>query len=149
MNSGILYFGIPLISRQAARNWDVITRLFNNTLASIFNQSNGNFKVLVACHDIPTIDPSYKSKTEFLPVDAPIPVTNAERMSDKGKKKQALAKRLHELGGGYLMFLDADDLVHRELVSYVLSQQHPHGLKLLCTSGILVKTILNTFQSLV
>jgi hypothetical protein len=29
--------------------------------------------------------------------------------------------------GGYLMFLDADDLVHRELVSYVLSQQHPHG----------------------
>jgi hypothetical protein len=127
MNSEILYFGIPLISRKAAHNWDVVTRIFNSTLTSIFNQSNDNFRVLVGCCDVPTISPTFESKIEFITIDAPIPTTSAERMQDKGAKKQAIGRRLHELGGGYLMFMDADDLVHRELVSHVLRHQHPHG----------------------
>lgn len=127
MSRNTLYFGIPLISRGAAKDWNVTTQLFNNTLASIYNQSNDQFRVLVACHDIPRIEPQYAAKTEFLRVQRPIPKTSDEKMHDKAAKKIVLGHRLRSLGGGYLMFLDADDLVHRNLVNYALTQQHPHG----------------------
>lgn len=127
MNKDIIYIGIPLISREVARDWNNVTRLFNNTLASIYNQSCDNFKVLVACHEVPSIDPAFSHRTEFITVESPVPNTNWEMMLDKGVKKHAIARRLHELGGGYHMFMDADDLIHCELISYVLNQQHPHG----------------------
>lgn len=127
MSKETVYFGIPLISRSAAKNWSHVTQLFNNTLASIYNQSCDNFKVLVACHDIPAIDSAYEDKTEFIQVDSPIPTTPWEMMLDKGIKKHAVVQRLHALGGGYHMFMDADDLVHCDLVDYVLNQQQPNG----------------------
>lgn len=127
MSGNTVYFGIPLISRGAANSWDAATRLFNNTLASIYNQSNDQFRVLVACHDIPVIEPQYAIKTKFIQVQRPIPQTSDEKMQDKTAKKLVLGCHLRSLGGGYLMFLDADDLVHRDLVDYALTQQHPHG----------------------
>jgi len=60
-------------------------------------------------------------------LNSPIPITSDEKMVDKTIKKLAIGYQLRLHGGGYLMFLDTDNLVHCHLVEYVLDHQHPHG----------------------
>ncbi len=48
-------------------------------------------------------------------------------MRDKGLKQKTIANRLFELSVGYAMFVDADDLLNKNLVSFVENDQHPYG----------------------
>lgn len=131
----MIYFLIPLLSKKAARDWDTVSILFNRTLWSCYNQTDPDFKILVACHEIPALTKEYDDRVEFLQVseaDAPIPTTQHEKMVDKGYKTHTLAMRLRELGGGYAMLVDADDLVSSRLAAFV--KQHPNE------NGFYVKT---------
>ena len=51
----VVFFGIALKARATAKSWALVVRDFNRTLASIYNQSNPNFRVLVGCHEIPDL----------------------------------------------------------------------------------------------
>lgn len=62
----------------------------------------------------------------------PIPHSQEEKMIDKGYKTHTLAMRLRELGGGYAMMVDADDLVSCHLAEFI--NKHPHE------NGFYVKT---------
>lgn len=131
----MMYFLIPLMSKGAAKDWDTVSTLFNRTLWSCYNQTDPDFKVLVACHEIPELTHSYDRRVEFIQVnekDAPIPVTPKEKMVDKGYKTHTLAMRLRELGGGYAMMVDADDLVSNRIAAYI--NKHPNQ------NGFYVKT---------
>lgn len=108
-------------------NWDHTVRLLNNTLASIAQQTDSRVHCLVACHDIPPIDEAYQHFVTFLPVDMPIPATVMEMRADKGRKKMEIGVHLRKLGGGYLMFLDSDDLVHRDFAAHVLNTNAANG----------------------
>lgn len=131
----MIYFLIPLMSKKTAKDWDTVSMLFNRTLWSCYNQTDPDFKILVACHEMPALTKKYDERVEFLQVseeDAPIPTTQHEKMVDKGYKTHALAMRLRELGGGYAMMVDADDLVSNRLAAFV--KQHPNE------NGFYVKT---------
>ena len=123
----MFYFGIPLISKKAAVNWEQTVDLLNATLASIAQQSCDQFHCLIACHDIPPINKEFKKFVTFLQVDAPIPTGITEMRQDKGRKKRRLSAHFVEQGEGYLMFLDSDDLVHKDLVKYALETDNPNG----------------------
>jgi hypothetical protein len=132
-NSPTLYFGIPLISKDAAVDWEHTVALLNNTLSSIAQQTDKRVHVLIVCHDIPVVHKRFLPLITFLPLDLPIPTTVSEMRADKGRKKLEMGIHLRTLGGGYLMFLDSDDLVHKNLAAHVLNTQDPNGY--VVTSG--------------
>ncbi len=119
----MLYFGVPLRSKAASKDWNNVTRVFNRTLHSICNQTDRNFKVFVACHDIPILDKQYDNRVEFLISDTPIPTNSNEMLLDKGWKISMIAKRIRENGGGYVMLVDSDDIVSNRIAEYV--NAHP------------------------
>lgn len=36
----MIYFGIPLRSKETSNNWDKVTEFFNRTLWSVYNQTD-------------------------------------------------------------------------------------------------------------
>ena len=123
------------MSRKAANDWNMVSMLFNRTLWSCYNQTDPEFKILVACHEIPELTKNYDDRVEFIQVtekESPIPKTQQEKMIDKGYKTHTLAMRLRALGGGYAMMVDADDLVSCRIAKFV--KLHPDE------NGFYVKT---------
>lgn len=123
----MFFFNIPLKSRKVSKDWALVTRFFEQTLSSVFNQSNDSFRVFVACHDIPETRFNDDPRLTYVQVDFPPPLYKDEFVVDKHKKREVLAARLRAEGGGYAMDLDADDLVSRRLVAHVLNDANPYG----------------------
>ena len=112
-------FAIPLRSRATARDWSRVCQLLDHTLQSVLRQDDGDFAILLACHDVPDIPAIADPRVTLLQTDRPVPTNFAEQMKDKGQKKRICTAAFRKLGGGYLMFLDADDMVSRRLVRFV------------------------------
>lgn len=123
----MITFCIPLLSRQVSRDWEVVSELFNRTLWSCYNQTNSEFRVIVACHEIPELSKRYDSRLEFIQVDSPIPTSQHEKMIDKGYKTHTCALRLRSAGGGYAMLVDGDDLVSRRISQFVCDNPGQNG----------------------
>lgn len=121
------YFGIPLRSKAASNNWDKVTLFFNRTLWSVYNQTDPNFRIIVACHDVPELDHKFDERVEFISVDAPIPHTKEEMMLDKGHKVHTIGMKIREYGGGFTMIVDADDIQSNKLAHYVNSHPEANG----------------------
>lgn len=122
----IVTFAIPLKSSQVANDWDHTQRLLSRTLQSVFCQSDPRWRVLICGHDIPDLPEMADPRIEFIASEHPPPVGqlgNARR-SDAQRKRLIMGHRLRTLGGGYFMALDADDLVHRDLVATALATKH-------------------------
>jgi hypothetical protein len=109
--SDIATFGIPLISRRAARDWPMIERLFNATLASLYNQTDPNFRVIVASDGRPALTVAVDERLHFIDHPRPLPQDYQAACGDAGTKRWEIAAKHVELGGGNIMFVDADDLV--------------------------------------
>ncbi len=107
------FFGIPLIARRAARDWDRIGTLLDLTLGSLEAQSAGGFSVLLAGHDLP--EPA-RGRVQFIKADWPADAPDAAN-NDAGRKKKAIEEAVMARGGGLLMFVDADDWVDTGLVA--------------------------------
>ncbi|WP_174292432.1 glycosyltransferase [Sphingomonas bacterium] len=123
------YFGIPLIARAAAGDWQLVEHLFDLTLRSVMAQDDADFRVLLAGHDLPRAWSAVADDPRFtwLPADwAPEPPTAAN--DDGGRKKWLVRQRMRQAGGGLLMFLDADDWVARDLVRRAREQIGPQHL---------------------
>lgn len=118
----MIYFVIPLRSKAAAKNWERVTKDFNRTLRSCYNQTSPEFKILVACHDIPKVDFEYDKRVRFIQVDIPTPKNTKEMMYDKGYKMYTLMQNVRfEINGnrgGYILPIDADDLVSNKVAAF-------------------------------
>jgi len=118
-------FGILLRSQASAKDWSSTVRLFRNTVGSILRQTDPDFQVYVCCHEIPTIpeltDPRVQVVEAHWIADPSFPT------ADKRNKHMAIAQAWHASGGGYLMFVDAGDLVSRNLVAQVRSHRQGRG----------------------
>lgn len=123
----MIFFAIPLRSKYSSRNWDSVVNCFNNTLSSIYNQTSGNFKILVAGHDDPEISVFTDHRYEFFQVDYPSPLNFNEQMLDKYYKKRYLMKKIRDYGSGFVMFVDADDYVSNRLTSFIDNNEDSHG----------------------
>ncbi len=62
-------FGIALLPRVSAQNWNLVETLFGLTCASVAAQTDQQFRVLVAGHDRP----------RTLPDDSKWPKSSSER----------------------------------------------------------------------
>ncbi|MBB2969891.1 hypothetical protein [Mesorhizobium sp. RMAD-H1] len=111
-------FGVPLIAREAARDWGRVNDLLHLTLRSVLAQSDGDFRLILAGHDVPACwhqltggDPRFSFLQADWPLEKPSPAND-----DSGCKKWRIKEAVWREGGGLLMYLDADDLVGRKLV---------------------------------
>ncbi len=122
-----VFFSIPLMARQSAHDWSRVVHQLEATLGSIFRQTDPHFRVLVACHDIPELSTRFDERLEFLKVPYPPVETAAKGLADGGRKRARIARRIRQLGGGYVALADADDLVSNRLVAFVRDEGHPNG----------------------
>jgi len=121
----MLIFCIPLRSKEVSKDWNKVTSLFNRTLESVYNQTNENFKVFVACHQIPILSRAYDERVQFIEVKTEIPVTYLDMMDDKDSKIYTCQNAAREfllqkkLNDAYFMNVDSDDLISNKIADFV------------------------------
>jgi len=121
------YFCIPLKPKSRARDWEYTMKLFSHTLDSLLNQDDDNFSVIIAGHDRPDVPQMKDSRVVFHKVAFRKPKDGREGKQDQTNKMKFLAAMVGNKGGGYFMTVDSDDLVHREIVSYVRRHDNRTG----------------------
>ncbi|MFR1810084.1 MAG: hypothetical protein ACLSWP_00935 [Terrisporobacter sp.] len=128
----MIIFAIPFRARETTKNWEGCIKRLNNTIKSIFNQTDDEFKVIVACNDIPKLEKDYDNRLEFIKTDIAIPHSWIEMARDKFYKLTVIAVRIREIlleqdnpnNGIYVMPVDADDLLNCNIAKYV--KEHPN-----------------------
>lgn len=111
-------FIVPLMSRAVANDWPNIERLFGKTMQSLLNQNDPRFEIIVAGTDRPSTLPS-DLRVTWISVPAKQVSDWRGAINDAGCKRQVAAWEFARRGAGYLMFVDADDLVNRGIVRHV------------------------------
>lgn len=124
----MLIFCIPLRSKEVSKDWNKVSLLFNRTLESVYNQTNPNFKVFVACHQIPDLNKPYDDRVQFIIMNTKIPITYLDMMWDKDTKIYACQKAARnylieqKLEGCYFMNVDSDDLISNKIADFVANK---------------------------
>jgi hypothetical protein len=118
-----------LKSRVVSEEWDYDVWLLQRTLDSILAQTSASFVVAVVCHEIPRISHAEHAKVRFLSVDFPPPpfVEPFFLSLDKVFKLSVGAEWAIRNGCDYVMFNDADDLVHRRMSEFVETHSGANG----------------------
>lgn len=123
----MIVFAIPLRAKQTAKNWKEVEKNFWDTIRSIFNQKGGEYRVIVACNEIPEKnDVEYDERLEFIELDMPIPTEWIEMARDKFWKLTEIAVRIRAIlemqddpeKGIYVMPVDADDLLNCKIAEW-------------------------------
>ena len=123
-----IIFGIPLRSRRSSLNWSQVTKLLDMTLRSVLQQhGEHDFGVILACHEVPDLAVIHDPRVTVAKATFPPPASFSEQMVDEGRKRRLIGSTMRALGGGYLMMVDADDLVSNRIASFVCSDAGPHG----------------------
>ena len=131
MNSAALHplitFAIPLRRPNSVADRKRLNWTLSQTLRSIFNQTNPDFRVLVASCFRPDLPDFVDERLQILE-HAGFQAESWEAANlDAGMRRRALALRFADLGGEYLMLADHDDFISRRLVEHVSKDRHPHG----------------------
>lgn len=126
-DESIVTFCIPVLPKARAKDWDRVCLLFRQSLDSLERQTNPNLRVLVASHEPDELPRNDNLDMRFLEATWEVDDSTGQKLRDKRRKKALLYRELRGLGGGFAMQLDADDLVSRRLVEYVLDTDDPNG----------------------
>ncbi|MGH9674375.1 MAG: glycosyltransferase family A protein [Bryobacteraceae bacterium] len=123
----MLAFVVPLKSARLAQSWPLVGKLLTRTLRSVCAQTCPDWRVIVACHEIPDVEVD-DPRIEFLQVDfAPPGPEHDQRRGDKWKKQRAAVWRSRDYGAAHVMFLDSDDCVSNRLAAHVVAHPGAHG----------------------
>lgn len=137
----MIIFAIPFRSKQTTKNWGKSCKNLQNTLDSIFNQTDPEFRCILACTEKPELTKEYDNRLEIISLDVPVPTKWIEMARDKNWKLLVIAKRVREIlendlytpGGVYVMPVDGDDLLNCNIASYV--KRHPNENGFVSKSG--------------
>ncbi len=121
------FFCIPLMPKANAGDWSQVCRVFRQTLYSLEGQSNQNFKVLLAAQDLPDFFSDIDLDIVHVPAPWTVEDDKSHKLRDKRWKKSVLLRHVRQAGDGYVMMLDADDLVSNRLVEHALNDRNPNG----------------------
>ena len=118
-------FAIPFKARSASSDWEIAQRNLQRTVRSARAAAAHEGLVVVACHDEPDLPAA--ANVHVLPVTFAEPTSTQDAGRDKARKRRFIGAWLRETleAPVYVMFLDADDLVHRDVVGHALA--HGHG----------------------
>jgi len=122
----MLCFVMALKSPSASVNWTVVERLFEQTLTSVCNQDDPDFRVIVVCNQVPRLQRPAHHSVQFLVRDLPVPKIDAA-MSDKWTKIAHGLVIAADLRPDFVMLMDADDLVSRRLAGFVNRDKASNG----------------------
>lgn len=133
----MFYFIMALRARETTNNWERVIDDFNCTLKSVFKQTCPDFKVIVACNELPNLNEEYDDRIEIIVNDLEIPKNHLEMCRDRYWKMTICARRIWEenadtlrRGNGIFVFpIDADDLVSNKIVAYVKDHPNSNGFK--------------------
>lgn len=116
----MLYFGIPVAPLRFSHSPDRVCRLLRETVQSILAQEDPNFRVLIAAE--PSLPITFEDRrVERVDVAADPELTHGEW--DKRLRVTAIGAEVRARGGGWLMFVDADDLISRRISGFVNSHR--------------------------
>ncbi|MEO7221532.1 MAG: glycosyltransferase family A protein [Devosia sp.] len=122
-----LVFGISLASKQVSSDWARTTELLGHTLESLLAQTDPRFAVIICGHEKPELGALSDPRIRFIATDAKPPTDPRKYRTDKMRKRRLIGAALRELGGGYFFPLDADDLVHKDVVRHVRETDNKRG----------------------
>lgn len=117
----MIYYAIPLRAKQTSKNWGDVCTFLYKTLKSI-SLTGGEYKVVIACHDIPDFSLSeFDNRVSFIKVWHPVPTDKNGYMPDKTTKKNIARRKILESAkaGDLFMFIDADDVLARNFYEVI------------------------------
>ncbi|WP_299129884.1 FkbM family methyltransferase [uncultured Amaricoccus sp.] len=120
-------FAITLASSQTVPDWNHTERLLGQTLRSVLGQTDPDWTAVIAGHEMPDIPEMADDRIEFVAIHRRPPSDKSQFRGDKSAKRHVLGRRLAQMGGGYFMQLDADDLVRDDLVATLRGGDHVNG----------------------
>lgn len=140
-------FVIPFKPRAVSDNWEMAQEDLRRTIRSIRGTQSTEYLIVIACHDAP--DLREHSGIDLCLLTVPFAAdTVLQGHVDKARKRHFIGAWLREnlkADDVYVMFLDADDLVHRDIVGYVLSDDNRRsyvvekGYEYDCRTGIVAR----------
>lgn len=116
-------FCAPLMGRHIAEDWGVVSAGVAHMTASLIAQTNPNWTLLLTSQDRPDTLPD-DPRIQFLPFDAP--VTGMDKLIKVKYLVNALGPSM-EGRDGYLHALDADDILHPDLVAHICRDNNGQG----------------------
>lgn len=144
-NNPEIAFAISLKSKSVSRDWSKVEENLATTLRSIFNNTDQNFRIVIAGHEKPEIDELTHERVTWLPVtfEPPVPPLSGEKFTfDKKHKRRVIGAYLRKTGfSGYFMPIDADDWIHYRFVEFIRLQ--PITKAFVLNKGIMVNELLN------
>ena len=131
----MLCFIIALKSKSVSNDWQKVSRLFEASLHSAYNQIDPDLHILVVCHETPDLEKNYDERVELINVDFSPPalagLEGLDRskacMRDKWKKLSIGMIKAGELNPDFVMIMDADDLVSCKLSQYANAHLNSTG----------------------
>jgi len=119
---------IPLRAPETTSNWLAVSEICKRTLNSIFQSTSSNYSIVLVCHQAPG---GLKNDQTLSVVEMrlPIPTDQEGYKSDKFKKIVEGAKILRKEKFDYIMILDADDLIHRRLIEWIVEKPLCNGYR--------------------
>ena len=116
-------FLILFASRQVRTNWSTACKYLEQTILSIRNSANQNYRVIVAGNEEPELEKGFDGKVHFLSVNDQFPShldARAAQRSDKlAKIGAAWTHAKSKWRPKYVMKLDADDFISSRLVGWL------------------------------
>lgn len=130
-------FVIPFKPKRNSKDWEKDSYYLSATIHSILHQTNHNFKIYVVLHDLPdriiehpqlsyiTFPSAYvdfdniKDGQEQLKNNSWYSQKDIEYIFDQGRKQMFGASLAKQSGCEFVMCIDADDIVCKDLVDYI------------------------------
>lgn len=119
-------FGITIPSSSIG-NWQHTCAMLNLTLTSALAQTDPRCSVIIGGHEKPDMEIMQDKRIQFIKSDRRVSKDKNDKNKDNIHKRDLILKRHCEEGAGYFMPLDADDLVHNDLVKYILNDDNKLG----------------------
>jgi hypothetical protein len=128
-------FVIPIASARVIGDWNLGCKYLQQTLASIFNSTNGNFRVVVAGHEKPDfslpVDPRFKFLSLSHPISKKELITYDDKVRDKLIKVDAAWNYAKETWDpDYVMQVDWDDFISSRLVEWLIKSENNPGYRI-------------------
>lgn len=139
----MVIFAIPLRAKCMTKNWHKCCKRTKRTVDSIYQNTNRNFKIILCGDDKPDflLENYYDTRVEFIECKLEKPETWLEIARNKYWKLLRICVRVREYllesqypeKGIYVMPVDDDDLLHRDLVEYI--EKYPNENGFVITNG--------------
>jgi hypothetical protein len=115
-----IFFSIPFGAYRSPDQWSAACSALRLSLQSVFDQTYPNVMALVCGHDRPDIPELSDSRVAFFQSPFPRPDSLDRASYDKDRNRIVTADYVRRQGGGYIAFLDADDMMSRRLCQAVV-----------------------------